>query len=355
MTRYIIRDPNGSEKYDNSIPYKWKLFDNIRISTELIKVLLKYRDEIDYNSLLVFIDTTQREHEYDVRIRKDKNNSNRYYVVEQFNRCYSTITSYIALLFNKYNECKIIDMSSISLSDIHNIIIHSDVRYSIKYSNDVSIFNLGEFAFMIDYNYSPVHKTPFCYYKHGNVMYYINNYARKGFPEELNLFVSKTQPNIKNCPGDIEWLIYNHKFKNSFHNVVKQYIDEHIETILADVGIPTSQPPSVDIKYISCKECKVKNIEQRHAELLNELKKLNLEMMKQKNEEKSKSISWGNGSPWGNGSSWGNEFPWGNGSPWRNSSSLRNEETNKKDKNEKMDDVDRESKVTKRIKESNNK
>ena len=286
MTRYIIRDFEGSEKYENSIPYKWKMFDDHSLSNELIKALLSYKDEIDYNSLLVFIDTTKRKYkceiEYETKFIHIHYYFNKRYVTKNINDDDDNVESYIVLLFNKYNEFKIIDLSSISLYNINKIISYSEARINADYNTKIILFNLGAFTFMIDFNYSPVHKTPYCYFKNNNddsFSYYINTERYHEFPDGLIEFVSKTQPRISCVPKPInyKWNHYMLQYNEPFYTAVIQYCMEHIDEIKADAGIPVTPQPVFNITYISRNECNKKSKERRRAELLEELKKLDEE------------------------------------------------------------------------------
>ena len=279
MTRYIIRDSGGSGKYDNNIPYWNELIKCMysKLQNKLIKALLNYRDEIDYSSLLVFIDTTKRKHNFEIKSEYNYKSNNKYYTLTQPCRYNSTITSVnsvIALLFNKYNECKIVDFSSFELCYIKDIMNYCTSSYYDKYDVMVYMFNLGAFTFMIDYNYSPNDRTPHCYYNNGKLIYYPSTDVCNGFPEELNLFVSKTQPRLSRARLSLLSNIHN-----PYYKAVREYLENNINSIKADIGIPVSFPPNtINITYVSQKECNVRSKERRRTELLAELKKLNEEM-----------------------------------------------------------------------------
>lgn len=280
MTRYIVRDPKGSAEYDNFNPYKSsKSGNNVIDKIKIMDELFKYKDEIDYNSLLFCIDMREvKETTILLTSYEDRNGGvdTRYMTLwEDDNKkaWYAKFKDYkgVTLLFNKFKELKIIDSKYFNSTEFMKCIYNKDCCKRMLCNNERKqlcyIINLGQIVFEIDYNYSPYDKA--LKYRESKIT----------VPERLIGFISKTQPNLSNAPHLIGEHYYSNVTINAcpIHKAAINYVKEHIDEILTDAGFTVEPEPSIEIKYISREESALRDKERRRAELLEELRKLNEE------------------------------------------------------------------------------
>ena len=273
MTRYIVRDPKGSEKYDNSIPYKSdKSSDNSIDKVKIMNELFKYKDEIDYNSLLFCIDVRV------IKCNTVELTPDKCYMTllddENKGEWYSNFKYYkgITLLFNKFKELKLVDSMYFNSTEFMKCIYNKACCCRFLCDNEriqyCYVINLGQIVFEIDYNYSPEYKA----------LKYRESY-KIIVPDGLISFISKTQPKLSNAPRIIKHAYFDASLINTcpIHKAAINYVKEHIDEILTDAGVADEPEPSIEIKYISRKESALRAKERRRAELLEELRKLNEE------------------------------------------------------------------------------